>query len=54
MNLKSDFIYYKQFNERRVMYPDVKIGTIIYLEENIGKYVYNLRVGQHYLGHKKH
>lgn len=54
MNLKSYFISYKQFNERRVMCPDVKIGTITFLEEDIGKYVYNLRVGQDFLGHKKH
>lgn len=49
MNLNSYFISHKQFNARKSMCLDVKVRIIKYLEENIGEYVYNLRVTKDFL-----
>lgn len=50
MNLNSHFSSCKQFNARRIICLDVKDRTIKFSDENIGEYMYNLRVVRDFLG----
>lgn len=50
MNLNSHFSSCKQFNARRIICLDVKDRTIKVSDENIGEYMYNLRVVRDFLG----
>ena len=49
-SLNSYFTSCKQFNVRRIICLDVKDRTIKFSDENIGEYMYNLRVVRDFLG----
>ena len=50
MNLNSHFSSCKQFNARRIICLDVKDRTIKFSDENIGEYMYSLKVVTDFLG----